>query len=275
MLRNWKQEFLKNASSVFSQKESKAAKRAEQKKEAALEKEKTKMLKKIGQLTLERDFLQDCFRACDLPVPECVCRQCELIHLDRSDVYYKHTKNAKKREYEEELMKHIDELHTEYPCLGSRKFVTLLKGEHFSVGRKLVRRLMQAMGLYVIYPKPSLSKRNFRESIVPYLLKNKVVDFPNQVWSIDITYIPMGRGHLYLTAIIDWFSRRIMGWTLSDTLDTSPVIETVKEAVARFGVPAIINSDQGCQFTSGEYKNLLRQYGIRQSMDGKLQLIRT
>lgn len=133
-------------------------------------------------------------------------------------------------------------MNTKYPCLGSRK---------------LVRRLMQAMGLYVIYPKPNLSNRNFRESIVPYLLKNKVVDFPNQVWSIDITYIPMGRGHLYLTAIIDWFSRKIMGWTLSDTLDTSPVIETVKEAVTRFGVPAIINSDQGCQFTSCEYKETL------------------
>ena len=175
-------------------------------------------------------------------------RQCELIHLNRFDVYYKHTKNEKKREYEEQLMKHIDALHTKYPCLGSRK---------------LVRRLMQAMGLYVIYPKPNLSKRDFRESIVPYLLRNKVVDFPNQVWSIDITYIPIGRGHMYLTAIIDWFSRKLMGWTLSDTLDT------VKEAVGRYGVPAIINSDQGCQFTSGEYKNLLRQYGIRQSIDGK------
>ena len=197
------------------------------------------------------------------------CRQCELIHLNRSDVYYKHTENEKKREYEEKLMKHIDALHTKYPCLGSRKLVNLLKGEHFCVGRKLVRRLMQVMGLYVIYPKPNLSKRDFRESIVPYLLKNKVVDFPNQIWSIDITYIPIGRGHMYLTAIIDWFSRKIMGWILSDTLDTAPVLDTVKEAVGRYGVPTIINSDQGCQFTSGEYKNLLRQYGIRQSMDGK------
>ena len=166
-------------------------------------------------------------------------------------------------------MHHIDKWHTKFPCLGSRKIVNLLKGDGFSVGRKPVRRLMLVMGLYVIYPKPNLSKRDFRESIVPYLLKNKVVDFPNQVWSIDITYIPMGRRHLYLITIIDWFSRKIMGWTLSDTLDTSPVIETVKEAVARFGVPAIINSDQGCQFTSCEYKNLLRQYKIRQSMDGK------
>ena len=123
-------------------------------------------------------------------------RQCELIHLNRSDVYYKHTENEKKREYEEKLMKHIDALHTKYPCLGSRKLVTLLRGKHFSVGRKLVRRLMQAMGLYVIYPKPNLSKRDFKESIVPYLLKNKVVGFPNQVWSIDITYIPIGRGHI-------------------------------------------------------------------------------
>ena len=126
-------------------------------------------------------------------------RQCELINLNRSDVYYKHTENEKKREYEEELMKHVDELHTEYHCLGSRKLVTLLKGEHFSVGRKLVRRLMQAMGLYVVYPKPNLSKRDFMESIVPYLLRNKVVDFPNQVWSIDITYIPPDRTRTYVS----------------------------------------------------------------------------
>ena len=126
------------------------------------------------------------------------------------------------------------------------------------------------MSIYAIYPKANLSKRNFKESIVPCLLRNYAVNFPNQVWSIDITYISMPMGHMYLAAIIDWYSRKIVGHYLSsDTLDTESVIHTVKEAVAMHGIPAILNSDQGCQFTSAEYKALLKGLQIRQSMDGK------
>ena len=198
-----------------------------------------------------------------------VRRQCELLHMERSAVYYKPADRTSKEQREEELMRLIDALHTEYPCYGSRRLLIKLQEKGYAVSRKLIRRLMQKMGLYVIYPKPNLSKRDFRESVVPYLLRNKTVDFPNQVWSVDITYIPMGRSHLYLTALIDWFSRKIMGWTLSDTLDTKPVLEAVTAAVETYGTPALINSDQGCQFTSKEYKNLLHSYGIRQSMDGK------
>lgn len=197
-------------------------------------------------------------------------RQSELLKISRSGLYYKpRIKPETKCQTEEELMRRIDYWHTTLPCCGSRKLVTLLNGEGYHVGRKLVRRLMAQMGLRVIYPKPNLSKRDFKESIVPYLLRNKEVLFANQVWSVDITYITLGRSHMYLTALIDWFSRKIMGWTLSDTLDTAPVIEAVRNAVDQYGVPAIINSDQGCQFTSAEYKNLLKQYKIRQSMDGK------
>lgn len=198
-----------------------------------------------------------------------VRRQCELLHMERSVVYYKPADRTYKQQREEELMRLIDTLHTEYPCFGSRRLLIKLREKGHTVSRKLIRHLMQKMGLYVIYPKPNLSKRDFKESVVPYLLRSKTVDFPNQVWSVDITYIPMGRSHLYLTALIDWFSRKIMGWTLSDTLDTKPVLETVKAAVETYGTPAIINSDQGSQFTSKEYKNLLRSFGIRQSMDGK------
>ena len=166
-------------------------------------------------------------------------------------------------------MSKIDYWHTQMPGIGSRKLVKLLREEGCSVGRKLVRRLMGEMGIQAIYPKANLSKRNFQETIVPYLLRNKVVFLPNQVWSIDITYIKMQHSHMYLTAIIDWYSRMIVGWNLSDTLDTIYVIRAVKDAVAAHGMPAILNSDQGSQFTSSAYKDLLKGLHIRQSMDGK------
>lgn len=166
-------------------------------------------------------------------------------------------------------MARLDYWHTMLPALGSRKLAAKLRSEGYDVGRKLVRRLMLEMGIWAIYPKPNLSKRNFRESIVPYLLRNKVVSFPNQVWSIDITYIKLSRSHMYLTAIIDWYSKKIVGWNLSDTLGIQPVLDAVHNAVDKFGTPAILNSDQGVQFTSNEYKQLLRDLHIQQSMDGK------
>lgn len=166
-------------------------------------------------------------------------------------------------------MARLDYWHTQLPAIGSRKLVVKLREEGYPVGRKLVRRLMREMGLCAIYPQPNLSKRNFKEAIVPYLLRNKVVSFPNQVWSIDITYIRMSHSHMYLTAVIDWYSRKIVGWNLSDTLGVQSVTEVIRNAVERYGIPAIINSDQGSQFTSNEYKELLKELHIRQSMDGK------
>lgn len=166
-------------------------------------------------------------------------------------------------------MGRIDYWHTILPCIGTRKLVVKLRSDGYAVGRKLVRSYMQEMGIHTVYPKPNLSKRNYKDAIVPYLLRNKVISFPNQVWSIDITYIKMSHSHMYLTAVIDWCSRKIMGWELSDTLETAPVLDAVRKAVERFGTPAIINSDQGSQFTSIEYKTLLKSLGIRQSMDGK------
>lgn len=166
-------------------------------------------------------------------------------------------------------MRRIDHWHMKFPYFGSRKIAVKLQDEGYKVSRKTTRRLMQAMAIYAIYPKINLSKRNHKESIVPYLLRNYVVNFPNQVWSIDITYIPMPKGHMYLTAIIDWYSRKIVGYYLSDTLDTDSVTHAVKEAVAAHGISAILNSDQGSQFTSAEYKALLKGLQIRQSMDGK------
>lgn len=166
-------------------------------------------------------------------------------------------------------MAEIDRIHTECPCYGQRRIKKLLNDMGYQVGRKLIHRYMQEMCICPIYPKPNLSRRNHREAIVPYLLRNMDIYLPNQVWPIDITYVKLYRSHMYLTAIIDWCSRKIMGWALSETLDTIYVIEAVKQAVAKHGTPGIINSDQGCQFTSKEYKDLLKNLHIRQSMDGK------
>jgi len=166
-------------------------------------------------------------------------------------------------------MARIDYWHTQMPAIGSRKIVVLLNQEGYHVGRKYVRNRMQEMGIHAVYPKINLSKRNFKQAIVPYLLRNYEVRYPNQVWSIDITYIKMKRSHMYLTAIIDWCSRKIVGWNLSDTLDTDSAIEAVKTALETNGTPAILNSDQGCQFTSEQYKDYLKSRRIRQSMDGK------
>ena len=199
-----------------------------------------------------------------------VRRQCELLGIPHSSVYAKRAAaDEEKRLLQETIMARLDYWHTMFPSMGSRKLVVKLQEEGYTAGRKLVQRLMLEMGIHAIYPKPNLSKRNFREAIVPYLLRNKAVSFPNQVWSIDITYIKLGRSHMYLTAIIDWYSRRIVGWNLSDTLGVQPVLEAVRSAVERFGTPAILNSDQGSQFTSNEYKQLLKTLHIRQSMDGK------
>jgi len=166
-------------------------------------------------------------------------------------------------------MGRIDYWHTLLPYIGTRKIAVKLQEEGIAAGRKIVRTCMREMGMHTIYPKANLSKRNYKQATVPYLLRNKMISFPNQVWSIDITYIKMSHGHMYLTAVIDWYSRKIVGWELSDTLDTQPVLKAVQDAVRQWGIPAILNSDQGSQFTSEEYKSLLKQLGIRQSMDGK------
>lgn len=166
-------------------------------------------------------------------------------------------------------MSRIDLWHTQMPYIGTRKLVTKLAVDGFTVGRKLVRGPVAEMGIHAIYPKANLSKRNFKEAIVPYLLRNKAIILPNQAWSIDITYIRMRHGHMYLTAIIDWYSSLIVGWNLSDTLDNAGVLQAVRNAVAIHGNPSILNSDQGCQFTSSEYKEFLKELHIRQSMDGR------
>ena len=197
-------------------------------------------------------------------------RQCELLGITRSQLYYEPKEaDLAASERREEILARIDYWHTMMPALGARRLRTKLKDDGYDVTRKTIRKYMEEMGICAVYPKPNLSKRDFQEGIVPYLLRNYVAQFPNQVWSIDITYIKMQKSHMYLTAIIDWHSRKIVGWNLADTLSTQPVLEAVRGAVEQFGVPSILNSDQGSQFTSEDYRQLLQELHIRQSMDGK------
>jgi putative transposase len=167
----------------------------------------------------------------------------------------------------------LDKWHTAMPYLGCRKLVTKLAENGLKTHRKEVKKFMEEMGIYAVYPKPNLSKCNKQHKIYPYLLRNKHIFLPNQVWAVDITYIKLKHGHMYLTAIIDWYSRFIVGWELSDTLDTAPVLQAVQKAIEKYGAPSILNSDQGSQFTSEDYTTFLKSQGIRQSMDGKARWI--
>ena len=176
-----------------------------------------------------------------------VRRQCELLQVNRSSVYYETKEPTQtQRLLKEEIMGRIDYWHTELPAMGSRKIAAKLRDEGYKVGRKLVRSYMREMEIYAIYPKPNLSKNDGKEGVVPYLLRYKTALFPNQYWSIDITYIKMYRHHMYLVAIIDWYSRKIVGWRLADTLETYHVLDAVRDAVERYGTLSCIGSCPRC-----------------------------
>lgn len=198
------------------------------------------------------------------PLP--VKRQCELLELPRSS-YYHRPKPVSAADLA--LMRLIDECHLEHPYFGSRRIRDWLEDAGHVVNRKRIQRLMRVMGLVALYPKRNLSLANQAHKVYPYLLKGLVIDRPNQVWATDITYIPMSRGHVYLVAIMDWYSRRVLSWRLSNTLDTSFCVEALLEAIETHGTPEIFNTDQGCQFTSAEFTATLKQHNIRISMDGK------
>ena len=188
-----------------------------------------------------------------------------LLGIPRTLVYYG---GIPVSEEELECKSIIDHLHTDNPTWGARQMSAQLKLRGYQVGRRKAGRYMREMDITPIYPKMNLSKRMKQAKVCPYLLRNAVIDRSNQAWSIDITYIPMKHGFLYLTAIIDWYSRCIVGWDVDDTLDTTMVINACKKAF-KVAKPLIINSDQGSQFTSDKYIEFIRDNGIRQSMDGK------
>jgi putative transposase len=198
----------------------------------------------------------------DLPVS----RQAKALGISRGSVYYLPRPVCGD---DLALMRRIDELHLEYPFAGSRMLQGFVVREGYKTGRLHVATLMKRMGIEALYRRPSTSKPAPGHTIFPYLLRKLAVTRPNQVWATDITYIPMARGFVYLAAVVDWFSRKVLAWRLSITLDAAFCIEALEEALERYGKPEIFNTDQGSQFTSIAFTSLLMKNGIKISMDGK------
>jgi putative transposase len=198
----------------------------------------------------------------DLPL----VRQAELLRLSRSTLHYgpRPVSTA-----ELAVMRQLDELHLEYPFAGSRMLRDLLRGAGIAIGREWVATMMRRMRIEALYRRPNTSKPAEGHKVYPYLLRSLAVERPNQVWAMDITYIPMARGFVYLAAVVDWFSRRVLAWRLSITLEVAFCLEAVEEALARHGRPEIFNTDQGSQFTSAAFTGLLSDNAIAISMDGR------
>jgi putative transposase len=195
-----------------------------------------------------------------------LARQAEELGISRGSLYYQPQPVSAT---DLALMRRMDDLHLEYPFAGSRMLRDLLVAEGFTVGRLHVATLMKRMGIEALYRRPNTSKRAPGHQVYPYLLRKLPITRPNQVWAMDITYIPMARGFVYLAAVVDWFSRRVLVWRLSITLEASFCIEALEEALARCGRPEIVNTDQGSQFTSTAFTEVLQKNQIAISMDGK------
>jgi putative transposase len=201
-------------------------------------------------------------RSHDLPIT----RQTKVLNVSRGSAYYRPRPPSSA---DLALMRRMDELHLDFPFAGSRMLRDLLTAEGFQVGRRHVATLMKRMGVQALYRKPNTSKPAPGHKIYPYLLRDLPVTRPNQVWAMDLTYIPMARGFVYLAAVIDWFSRRVLSWRLSITMEAGFCVEAVEEALARHGKPEIFNTDQGSQFTSTMFTGLLTGNTIAISMDGR------
>jgi len=199
----------------------------------------------------------------DLPIR----RQCLALDISRSSAY---RKLAGASDDDIDLMRKLDELHLRHPFKGSRRLRDDLWDRHgLQVNRKRVQRLMRLMGIRALHPGAKTTRPNPQHKVYPYLLRELEINRVNQVWCTDLTYIPMRKGFLYLVAIMDWHSRKVLSWRLSNSLDAAPCIEALEEALANHGTPEIFNSDQGCQFTSEDFTDVLKEHGVRISMDGK------
>ena len=197
-------------------------------------------------------------------------RQCRLLCISRGGLYYTPKGDS---QFNLQLMREIDEQYLKTPWYGARQMVRHLKRTGHKVGRKRIRRLMRKMGLRAIAPGPETSRRNKAHKIYPYLLRDLKVTRANQVWCADVTYVPLAHGFAYLVAIMDWHTRHVLAWRLSTTQDTDFCLEALEDAMERYGKPEIFNTDQGSQFTSKDWTDVLTEAGIRISMDGKGQWI--
>ena len=230
---------------------------------------------KIGELALENDFLEAALTKAGLPGARAMidrdhklplAREAKAVGISRGSIYYRPRSVG---EAGLGLMRRIDELHLEYPFAGSRMMRGLLRQEGLSSGRRHIATLMRRMGIEALYRKPNTSRRRPGHTVYPYLLHGLEVSRPNQVWAMDITYIPMARGFVYLAAVMDWHSRKVLAWRVSVTMDTDFCVEALEESLGRHGAPEIFNTDQGSQFTSDAFTGLLKANGIQISMDGK------
>jgi putative transposase len=195
-----------------------------------------------------------------------VVAQCQLLKVARSSFYYR---PAPESADDLSVMRRMDELHLAWPFYGSRRMAAVLRREGWAVNRKRAKRLMRVMAIEAIYQKPNTSRGHADHKVYPYLLRGLTIDRPNQVWCADITYIPMAKGFVYLVAVMDWFSRRVLSWRLSITMETDFCVEALTEAIDRHGQPEIFNTDQGVQFTSAAFLDELAARDVRISMDGK------
>ena len=201
-------------------------------------------------------------RTHDLPIT----KQAEVLNISRGSVYYLPRPVS---ETDLGIMRRLDRLHLEYPFAGSRMLRGLLAAEGCKIGRRHVKTLMRRMGIEALYRHPRTTKQEPGHKIYPYLLRGIAITRPNQVWAMDITYIPMARGFVYLAAVLDWFSRRVLAWRLSITMESSFCVAALEDAMARYGKPDVFNTDQGSQFTAAAFTDVLAEKGITISMDGK------
>ena len=201
-------------------------------------------------------------RTHDLPIT----KQAEILNISRGSVYYLPRPVSAT---DLAIMRRLDRLHLEHPFAGSRMLRGLLAAEGCKIGRRHVRTLMRRMGIEALYRRPRTTTPEPGHKIYPYLLRGIEITRPNQVWAMDITYIPMARGFVYLAVVLDWFSRRVLSWRLSITMDSSFCVEALEDALARYGKPDIFNTDQGSQFTAAAFTGVLAEKGITISMDGK------
>lgn len=281
-VKNWKKMFLENMSLAFDK--STVVKEYKDKIET-LQKDKDNMAKKVGELTLEKEFLEGKLvslvssktrkKFVDTKHKLSLNHQCKLLHIAKSTLYYAPLKRFS-TEWDIKFLNKLNEIHSEFPYYGTRRLVTALKNEGFLVGRKLVKSAMEYMGIRALYPKHTTTQAYKEHYKYKYLLKEfkndnnqVIVNTPNQVWSTDITYIKLEKGFVYLAAIIDWNSKKILSWKLSNTMDVALTTSVLKDALALYPKPEIFNSDQGSQYTAQAHVDILKEHGIKISMDGK------
>ena len=281
-VKNWKKMFLENMSLAFDK--STVVKEYKQEIET-LKKDKDSMAKKVGELTLEKDFLEGKLVSLvssklrktfvDTKHKLSVNKQCKLLHIAKSTLYYTPLKRFSS-EWDIKFLNELNEIHSEFPYYGTRRLVTALENEGFLVGRKLIKSAMEYMGIRALYPKHTTTQAYKEHYKYKYLLKEfkndknqVIVDTPNQVWSTDITYIKLEKGFVYLAAVIDWNTKKILSWRLSNTMDVALTTGVLKDALALYPKPEIFNTDQGSQYTAQAHVNILKEHNIRISMDGK------